>query len=272
MHARPLHLVRTSRSVRTSLRRTAVVTGTAAGALLLSAGIASAHVAVDPAEAGRGEYAKLTFRVPNESRTASTVRVRVNFPAATPLPSVRVNPHPGWTVKVTESRLPRPVDVGDVRLDRAVTAVTWTAAEGSAIGPGEFDEFDVSVGPLPEKASMSAMSFPTVQTYDDNKVVRWDQPQAPGAAEPEHPAPTLTLVAGSGGHHGTEVAADPTADPTATAEPSEPGKSDAKSTAAPADSTARTLGTAGLVIGILGLAAAGYAALAVRRLGRGGAR
>ncbi|MGW0226920.1 YcnI family copper-binding membrane protein [Actinopolymorpha singaporensis] len=259
MHARPLHPVRTSRSVRTSLRRTAVVTGTAAAALLLSAGIASAHVTVDPGEAGRGEYAKLTFRVPNESGTASTVRVRVNFPAATPLPSVRVKPHPGWTVKVTESELPRPVDVGDVRLDRAVTAVTWTAAEGSAIGPGEFDEFDVSVGPLPEKTSTSSMSFPTVQTYDDRKVVRWDQPQAPGAAEPEHPAPTLTLVAGSGGHHGVEPAADSTA---ASADPS----------AASADSTARTLGTAGLAVGILGLAAAGYAVLAVRRLGRGGAR
>ncbi|GAA2758179.1 YcnI family protein [Actinopolymorpha rutila] len=256
MHARPPHLARTSRSVRTPLRRAAVVTGTATGALLLTAGTASAHVTVDPGEAGRGEYTKLTFRVPNESGTASTVRVRVNFPAATPLPSVRVKPHPGWTAKVTESKLPRPVDVGDVRLDRAVTAVTWTAAEGSAIGPGEFDEFDVSVGPLPAKASMSSMSFPTVQTYDDQKVTRWDQPQAPGAAEPEHPAPTLTLVAGPGGHHGTEAAADPTAKPTA----------------ASADSTARTLGTAGLVVGILGLAAAGYAALAVRRLGRGGPR
>ncbi|MFD2081126.1 Uncharacterized protein YcnI [Actinopolymorpha cephalotaxi] len=196
-----------------------MVTGTAAGALLVSTGTASAHVTVNPGEAGQGEYAKLTFRVPNESGTASTVRIRVNFPAATPLPSVRVKPHPGWTAKVTESRLPRPVDVGDVRLDRAVTSVTWTAAEGSTIGPGEFDEFDVSVGPLPAKSSMS---FPVVQTYDDKTVARWDQAQAAGAAEPEHPAPTLTLVAGSGGHHGTEAAA--------------------------------------------------YAALAVRRLGRGGAR
>ncbi len=270
MQVRPLHLPSrsgTPRQVRTSLRRAAVITGAAASALLLSTGVASAHVTVSPGEAGQGEYAKLSFRVPNESDTASTVRVRFEFPKATPLPSVRVKPHPGWTVKVTESKLPRPVDVGDVRLDRAVTAVTWTAAKGSAIGPGEFDEFDVSVGPLPAKAS--SMSFPAVQTYDDNKVVRWDQAQAPGAAEPEHPAPTLTLVAGSGGHHGTAAAA---ADPTATADPSGQQKSGATTTAASADSTARTLGTAGLVVGILGLAAAAYAALAVRRLGRGSAR
>ena len=255
-----------------------MVTGAAAGALLLSTGIASAHVTVDPGEAGQGEYAKLTFRVPNESDTASTVQVRVDFPTATPLPSVRVKPHPGWAAKVTESKLPRPVDVGDVRLDRAVTAVTWTAAKGSAIGPGEFDEFDVSVGPLPAKTSMS---FPVVQTYDDKKVARWDQPQAPGAAEPEHPAPTLTLVAGSSGHHGAEAATDPTATPDPAGPGASNGKSDGRSdarsaeaehTAASADSTARTLGTVGLAVGILGLGAAAYAALAVRRLGRDRAR
>ena len=42
------------------------------------------------------------------------------------------------------------MEVDGFTLDEIVTAVTWTAEEGVQIGPDEFDEFAISVGPLPE--------------------------------------------------------------------------------------------------------------------------
>jgi hypothetical protein len=35
--------------------------------------------------------------------------------------------------------------------------------------------------------------FKAVQTYDNGDVVRWIDTSTPGGAEPDHPAPTVTL-------------------------------------------------------------------------------
>jgi len=77
-----------------------------------------------------------------------------------------------------------------------VFSVTWTPdGRQDAIAPGEYDEFDISVGPLPD---VSSLTFKTLQTYSDGTVVRWiDPPAAEGQPEPEHPAPTLALVPAS---------------------------------------------------------------------------
>lgn len=148
--------------------------------LVLLAGPAFAHVTVNPGDAPQGGYAKLTFRVPNESDTASTTRLEVALPAE--LTTARVKPHAGWTYAVTKS--------GD-----AVTAITWTAEKGAAIRPGEFDEFDISVGPLPKTDSVT---FKALQTYSDGSVVRWIEEPKAGQPEPEHPAPVLALTPATG--------------------------------------------------------------------------
>ena len=228
-----------------------------AGSLLL-AGPASAHVTVNPREAAAGGYQKLSVRVPNESPTASTVKVQVSLPLDTPLASVSLKPHPGWTAKVTRSTLPQPVQSGDLQLTEAVSAITWTAQSGAKVAPGQFEEFDISVGPLPD--GVPALSFPAVQTYDDGEVVRWDQAATSTGEEPEHPAPTLTLT------------------PAADAEPAAPTPgvapvSDAQGTAPAAaptqvdssDGTARALGAGGLAVGVLGLGAAAAATMGQRR-------
>ncbi|MEX0428520.1 YcnI family protein [Nocardioides sp. DS6] len=151
----------------------------AAGAVLLAAGPASAHVTVNPNEVPGGGYSKLTFRVPTESDTASTTKLQVYFPADSGLQSVSVKPHPGWSAKVAKK--------GDT-----VTRITWTPdAKADAIKPGEFDEFDVSVGPLPKTGTLT---FKALQTYSDGSVVRWIEVPKSGQAEPEHPAPVLTVV------------------------------------------------------------------------------
>lgn len=171
--------------------------GCAALVLIALAAPASAHVTVNPSTATQGGYAALTFRVPTEVDDASTVKVQVYFPPEQPLASVSVKPHPGWSYRVTTSRLPQPVKTPDGTLTSAVSRITWTPdSPADAIKPGEFDEFEVSGGPLPDAPSME---FKALQTYSDGNVVRWIESPTAGAAEPEHPAPVLTLTpAGSG--------------------------------------------------------------------------
>jgi uncharacterized protein YcnI len=165
------------------------------------AGPASAHVTVNPDTATQGGYAKLTFRVPTEEDNASTVKVQVFFPPSQPLASVSVKPHPGWSYRVTTTKLSKPVATGGGSITRAVSRITWTAdSAASAIKPGQFDEFDISAGPLP---NASSMEFKTVQTYSDGHVVRWIQSSTAGA-EADHPAPVLTLVPAGGASHATQ--------------------------------------------------------------------
>jgi len=161
-------------------------------AITASAGAASAHVTVNPDTATQGGFTKLTFRVPTEKDNASTTKVQVSLPADQPLGFVSVKPHPGWTFTVTKAKLATPVKTDDGEMTEAVASITWTSvAAASAIKPGEFDEFDVSAGPLPKAASME---FKALQTYSDGEVVRWIEPVKADGTEPERPAPTLKLT------------------------------------------------------------------------------
>ncbi|MCA1984819.1 YcnI family copper-binding membrane protein [Nocardioides nematodiphilus] len=176
-------------------RRSALRLALAAAPALAIVGLAlpaSAHVTVNPNTATAGGYTKLTFRVPTESDTASTTKVAVYFPADHPFASVGVKPHPGWSFKVSDQKLKTPISSDDGQVTEAVSRIVWTAdSAANAIKPGEFEEFDVSVGPLPDSGSLE---FKALQTYSDGSVVRWIQDTVAGQDEPEHPAPVLTIV------------------------------------------------------------------------------
>ena len=153
---------------------------------------AYAHVTVSSTDAAPGGYGKIVVSVPDESATASTTKIELALPIVTPFASVLVQPKAGWTFKAQESTLPKPIttDDGDT-VTSAITEITWTATAGG-IKPGEFDLFTISVGPFPDVATMS---FSAIQTYSDGEVVKWNETAAPGStAEPEHPAPTLSLT------------------------------------------------------------------------------
>ena len=120
----------------------------------------------------------LTFRVPTESDTASTTGLKVQFPAGQPLAFTSVKPKAGWTYTVTKAKLASPVPGEGGDITEATSVIEWTAASPTAgIKPGEFDEFQVSAGPLPEAESMT---FKAVQTYSDGKVVSWIEEPAAG--------------------------------------------------------------------------------------------
>lgn len=184
--------------------RTAVATGAVTlGLVALTAGAASAHVTVAPGETAAGSYATLTFKVPNESADASTTKLRVDLPADVPFTSVSVEPVPGWTAKVTDAELPEPVEVHGTEVTEAPRTVVWTADDkAAAIAPGEFLRFTISAGAVPE--GVDEIVLPATQTYSDGEVVAWDDEAADGA-EPEHPAPTITVTPADeeGAHGGT---------------------------------------------------------------------
>ena len=164
-------------------------------AAVLGAGVlgvvtpAFAHVTVQPGEATQGGFATVAFQVPNERDDASTVQLEVTFPADHPIPFVSTQPVEGWTVQVDKAPLDTPISGEGEDITEAVSKITWS---GGSIAPGTFQRFPVSLGPLPETASLE---FKSVQTYSDGEVVRWIDSVTPGGEEPERPAPTLTLVA-----------------------------------------------------------------------------
>ncbi|MFF4313021.1 YcnI family protein [Streptomyces sp. 900105755] len=240
-------------TTRLTLRRAATVTALTAASVLAAAGIAAAHVIVHPESYAKGATdGVLTFRVPNEEDTAATTKVQVYLPTDHPVLGVLVTPHDGWTAKVTTTKLKTPVKTDDGTITEAASEITWT---GGKIGAGQFEDFDVAFGQLPEDTGQ--LTFKTLQTYSDGKVVRWIEEEQSGGDEPENPAPTLKLTAA-----GDDAAGD---DSAASAAPAAKTGGTATTTAAgSSDSTARGLGIAGLIAGVLGLAAAAFAVVRTR--------
>ncbi|WP_406475905.1 YcnI family protein [Streptomyces sp. NBC_01615] len=228
----------------------------AASAVLALSAPAFAHVSVQPeGTAAKGDYATVNFKVPNERDNASTTKLEVNFPTDHPLASVMPQPIDGWSVKVTKSKLAKPLTLHGEKIDEAVTKVTWTAS-GKGIEPGFFQKFPLSIGALPEDTD--ELVFKAVQTYSDKEVVRWIEPQKEGEEEPENPAPVLALSAASEtGHHGSTATAD-ASDAKDTAQDT----TEAASSSDSSDTTARVLGVVGIVVGAAGVA---YGVLAGRR-------
>lgn len=227
------------------IARAGVVAVAAGVATLLGSGLASAHVTakVLGEAAQQGGYSKITFRVPNEDDAAGTVKLEVKLPADAPITSARTKPMPGWTAQIVKAPLDKPVTVHGAEIKEAVSTVTWTAAAGTRIAPGQFEEFELSVGPLPET---DQLVIPAIQTYEGGKVVAWDQPPAEGT-EPEHPAPVIDLAPEGEDAHGGGAA------PAVENAASESDDHSTEAAAAGTDDTARWLGGAGLVVGALGL-------------------
>jgi uncharacterized protein YcnI len=176
------------------LARATTVAVAVAAFTVAVAGPASAHVTVNPGTATQGGWTKVSFRVPNEKDTGDTTKVEVNLPTATPIASVSLKPVTGWTATTEKAKLPTPIKTDDGEITEAITKITWTATPAAVIKPGQFQEFDVSLGPLPDA---DQVVFKALQTYSDGDVVRWiDEPVA--GAEPDHPAPVLKLTAAKG--------------------------------------------------------------------------
>lgn len=223
---------------------------------ILGTGVASAHVTANVYgdQPTKGGFSAIWFRVPNEDANAGTSKVEVAIKPEYAIGTVRTKPVPGWTSEVTKSKLDTPVTTASgTKITEAVTKVSWTAQPGNGIAKGtaEFQEFEISLGALP--SNVDQLEFPAAQTYDNGKVVNWNEATPAGGEEPEHPAPVVKLAAAGtdAGHSMAGMTSTTGAETTAAASTS--------------DSTARWLGGAGLIVGALGLGAGAGAILRARR-------
>jgi uncharacterized protein YcnI len=230
-----------------------LVAAAVAAVVIASASPAAAHVTID-GEGSAGGFATFSFNVPNERPEAGTVELRVQVLAD--LPFVSTQPKPGWTTEVTMRTLDEPIDAFGEEVTEVVDTITWS---GGRIGPGEFDQFGVSVGPLPDEEG--SLLFPTTQVYEGGEEVAWEEADP----EAERPAPSLTIgPAEEGGH--SEGEEDEEMTTTSAAD-------EGDETAAPPASESDDDGTDGvavaaLIVGALGLVA-GLAGITMARRGSG---
>jgi uncharacterized protein YcnI len=174
--------------------------------------------------------------VPNERDNADTTKVVVQFPPG--FLSVSTEPVPGWDIKITKRKLDKPVEQFGEQVTEEVGRITFS---GGSIGPGEFQDFGLSLG-VPDKAG-STLTFKSLQTYSNGEVVRWI-----GPPDSEEPAPQVKLTAAE--DEGGGAAAPAQQQQAAGGDGDDDGGSD-------------TLSIIALIVGIAGLAA-GLAALFLR--------
>jgi uncharacterized protein YcnI len=175
----------------TLLRAAVIIVGAAAAVVFAVAAPAAAHVTVSSTDAVQGGDAVVAFHVPDEEDTATTVKVEVNLPTDTPIGSVAVRPLQGWTATTQTTKLTTPVTTDDGPVSTVVSKVTFTATGDAAIKFGQYQDFELSLGPLPQT---NQLIFKVLQYYSDANIVRWIDLPNPGGAEPEHPAPVLKLA------------------------------------------------------------------------------
>jgi uncharacterized protein YcnI len=153
-------------------------------------GLAQAHVTVQPGSAEGGSFSVIAFRVPNEQEEARTTQLQVILPEDQPIGSVQTTPIPGWKITTKTRHLDKPIEMFGEQLDTVVSQVSWTAT-GGGIRPGQFQDFDLSLGQLPESGELV---FNAVQIYSNGDRVNWNQISADPSVEPEYPAPILTIT------------------------------------------------------------------------------
>jgi uncharacterized protein YcnI len=224
---------------------------TAVVALVVLAAPAFAHVTVDPESVPKGTGdVVLSFRVPNESDTASTNKIDMQLPTDHPIALVDVRPTPGWTAQVTTTHLTTPITTDDGTFTDVASEIVWS---GGQIAPGQYESFEILAQGIPDSAD--SLSFPTIQTYSDGTTVSWIDPTPPGGPAPEHPAPVLTLTAAE------------SSDASATTTTSATGGGGATVTSATVVKK-ETSNTLGIIAIILGAAALIVAIVAMARRGQ----
>jgi uncharacterized protein YcnI len=142
------------------------------------AGLASAHVTVQPKEAPAGSFQVFTVRVPSEKESATTL-VKVAIPEGVDV--TRFEPKSDWTYDTEKNA------------GGKITSVTWKAA-GAGLGATEFGEFRMQ-GKVADNAK--ELVWKAYQTYSDGEVVEWT-----GAPDADKPASVTTVTAAQGNEHG----------------------------------------------------------------------
>jgi uncharacterized protein YcnI len=195
------------------------------GTLSLFAGLASAHVTVQPKETSQGKYEMFTVKVPSEKEGVTTTKIEVKIPGEVNI--TRFEPKPGWTYEIQKN------DSGKI------TSVTWTT-EDDGLTATEFGQFNMN-GKVDEE--VTEIVWNAIQTYSDGSVVEWVE-----AEEANYPA-SITVVnpadASAHGHGEKTTDKDSSSEVKATEE--------VKESSASASNTPLYLSIAALIAGLIAL-------------------
>lgn len=154
-----------------TLRRPLVAVGAAALFLLLTALPASAHLHPDPAEVPEGEDTEVGLAVEHGCDDSPTTEVKVRLPDGLDAAAMVRS---GWS------------------LDNTAGVVTWSAQPGNELPADETGVFELLVTPDPGTEGRT-LPLKTVQTCETG-TLRWIEVWDGEGEEPEHPAPTLTVL------------------------------------------------------------------------------
>ncbi len=143
---------------------------------------AAAQVSIVPDRVDGGGTHTFAFRLANERADTKSTRLELVFPPTPPVAYVKVDPAPGWTVAVRPRPLDAPIEAGGKVIREAAATLVF---EGGAVAPRQFEQFLVTMGPLPADGRLL---FEATQTFANGAVAHWNQTTSP--------APAITFGAG----------------------------------------------------------------------------
>jgi len=161
-----------------------------AGAAVVGAGVASAHVTVQEDSVVAGEFAVVTIAVPHGCEGSPTTEVRIQIPETIPTVTPTINA--GWDVAKVMEALDEPIQGEGGEITERVSEVVYTAK--TPLPDGYRDAFALSLA-VPDDAS-GLLFFPTVQVCEAGES-DWIEIPADGQDpfELEKPSPFVNVVA-----------------------------------------------------------------------------
>ncbi|MEA2283430.1 MAG: hypothetical protein QOK21_4037 [Solirubrobacteraceae bacterium] len=235
-------------------RRSAILAAAVGGAFAFPA-VAEAHVSIHPNVVPAGANATITLSVPNETDNTATTGIAVQMPPG--FLDVSAAPPPGWKFSTKTKKLGKPVQGDNGPITSEVSEIDLT---GGKLPPGQFLELPLAVA-MPGKAG-DVLTFKTVQTYSDGKVVRWI-----GTPDSPQPAPTIDVSAKGGVVE--DVAGGEAGPPASAGQAANSGPTSAQSSTPTATTMVQKRSSNGLAIAALVVAVIAAllaaASLAVRR-------
>jgi periplasmic copper chaperone A len=167
--------------MRTTLLKHAFAAAAASAAVVLVAGgIASAHIDPDPIAMQAGAAGTVAFNVEHGCEGSPTTSMKFEIPDG--VTGVSAVDKEGWTSSITGDTL---------------------EYSGGPLAADEEDHFDIA---FTAPAQAGDIRFPVIQTCEVGELA-WIEVAEDGAAEPEHPAPTIKIT------EGPPTAADLTPEP-----------------------------------------------------------
>jgi periplasmic copper chaperone A len=161
-----------------------------AAALAFGGPSLSAHIGTDMDEVAAGASTTLTFSIGHGCEESPTTSMRFQIPESVlnAAPVVK----PGWSIEVEKQELSTPVDAGHggQQTERTST-ITFTAHEGSAVENGFRDNFTLAFAAPDDEGRLF---FKVIQGCTEGETAWIDEWDGTGD-EPEHPAPSIMVVA-----------------------------------------------------------------------------